>query len=98
MPSIDNGLNESEALCVIDRVGELRIPVTLIHGATDNVIQPAQSGKLFERLQEAGVTSELSITPMLSHSDTQFGIWTTIRHAPALIRAFGAFIGRTRAG
>ena len=92
------GLPEIAALNAIAHVGSLAAPVTLIHGIDDTVIPAEQSRLLHAAIAATGLPVELVVTPLLSHGDAQVGLWTTLRHAPALTGAFGAFIRRARAG
>ncbi len=48
-----------------------RVPVFLLHGATDNVIPSSETGQLAAHLAGAGVPVRALLTPMLSHVGVQ---------------------------
>ncbi len=58
----------------IDRVAGIKAAVSLIHGIDDNVIPPEESKLVFQRLKEHGCPVKLTLTPLISHGDSQISI------------------------
>ncbi len=80
---------------VMEKAGELKAPITLIHGAADDVIPPSESEELHNEIIKSGGISELLLTPLLSHGDIQvnFGI---INNSIKLAQAFQFFFKHAR--
>jgi pimeloyl-ACP methyl ester carboxylesterase len=60
-----------EQLNVLAVAEKIDCPVTLIHGADDDVISPTESMRLFRVLKAYGKDCELVVTPLISHGDRQ---------------------------
>ena len=68
----------AERIDVIEHCGGIKAPVTLIHGDRDNVIPPAESRLLFDKLRDR-LPCKLCITPLISHGTVQYGIDVPLR-------------------
>ncbi len=79
-----------KALSVVGNMKGLSAPVTLIHGAEDRVIPPAESLKIRDCLTVHGVRNRLLITPLIGHGDVKFGPGA-LREAFRLARTFAFF-------
>jgi len=77
-----------DAIDVNSVAADIRVPVVLIHGATDRVIPPVESVQLAERLPRA----HLCVTPLLTHGDTKSPAEQP-RAVIGLARAFATFLG-----
>jgi pimeloyl-ACP methyl ester carboxylesterase len=81
------------ALDVAPLAARVRVPVTLVHGAGDRVIPPAESVTLAARLPRA----HLCVTRLLSHGDTRVGP-RVVLEVPRLLFAFRAWFAALGAG
>ena len=77
-----------DAIDVASVAAQIRVPVVLIHGATDRVIPPAESIQLAARLPRA----HLCVTELLSHGDAKSPAEQP-RAVLGLARAFAEFLG-----
>lgn len=75
---------------VLPQISQLKAPTILIHGATDDVIPPTESQKLFNAMTAKGIPVKLVITPFISHGDTGFK-WNLIGELWKMIDAFTFF-------
>jgi pimeloyl-ACP methyl ester carboxylesterase len=80
------------ALNPIDLIAGLQAPVTLLHGARDDVIPPEQSRSMAKAVGDMGLPCTLTITDILSHGDTAIGPRRLVQEGPAVIRAFDRFL------
>ncbi len=74
-------------LSVINKLGSMRVPVALIHGADDNVIPPSESAMIHLELRRLNVPTILELTPLISHGDASL----SLAMIPAIIRLTLAF-------
>ncbi len=76
---------------VVDHVGGVEAPVTLLHGQDDRTIPCDQSRRVHDAAIAAGRQSRLVTTPLLTHGDLQWS-WRTLAAVPAFADALGAWI------
>lgn len=71
-----------------------RVPgrVAVLHGSHDDVIPPSQAHRLHQLLTDAGVPTQLCVTPLLGHSDHAVGPRDAVRVA-RLVRTLGFYFG-----
>jgi pimeloyl-ACP methyl ester carboxylesterase len=81
---------------VIKVLDEIHAPVTLIHGASDDVIHPEESVMLHKALREKSKSSHLLLTPLLTHGDIKVGVGV-VGQAIQLIQAFQFFFRNAKA-
>ncbi|MCU0845915.1 MAG: alpha/beta hydrolase [Spirochaetes bacterium] len=74
-------------LSVVRKLDGLRAPVSLIHGADDNVIPPSESAMIHRELRRLNVPTILELTPLISHGDASL----SLAMLPAIIRLTLAF-------
>lgn len=75
---------------VVKVLDGIKAPVTLIHGASDDVIHPDESVSLHKALKEKSKPSHLLLTPLLTHGDIKVGVGV-VGQAMRLIQAFQFF-------
>jgi pimeloyl-ACP methyl ester carboxylesterase len=80
------------ALDPIHLLDGLDAPVTLLHGAHDEVIPPGQSRAMATAVRALGLPCDLVVTDILSHGDTAVSPSLLARDGPAVVRAFGSFL------
>ncbi len=86
--SPSKGINSMlKQLSVVSKIDSLKAVVALVHGADDLVIPPSESVILHRRLREHNKKSRLSLTPAISHGDTNL----TTRMIPSLFDLTGTF-------
>ncbi len=51
------------------RIGAIRVPIFLLHGAADNVVPPSESRWIAEEARAAGVPCTLLISPVIGHAE-----------------------------
>ncbi len=78
------------ALSVMTYIDSLKLPILLIHGATDDVVPASESSMLYEQLKKRGIDTKLCITTLISHGDTGFTL-KTLLEVPRLIASFSYF-------
>lgn len=76
---------------VVDHIGAVEAPLTLLHGRDDRTIPCEQSRRVHAAAQAAGRCSRLVLTPLLTHGDLRWS-WRTLVAVPAFADALGAWI------
>lgn len=79
-------------VCPEDAAPRLRVPISLLHGAGDNVIPPGESATLHKVLQARGAPSRLIVTDLLTHGDVQLTP-RAILESFEVVRTFAHFFG-----
>ena len=79
-------------LCPADVAPRLRVPVALVHGATDRVVPPQESRDLHALLDAGGAPTRLVVTGLLTHGDVALGPHV-IGEAIDVFRTFAHFFG-----
>ncbi|MCB9663115.1 MAG: hypothetical protein H6732_03310 [Alphaproteobacteria bacterium] len=82
---------------VVDHVGGLRAPVTVLHGLRDRTIPSSQAGTLAQALRAARVPHRVVVSPLLGHGEATFDP-AHLLGVPALLGAFEAFFEEAEAG
>lgn len=77
---------------VVDHVGGVEAPITLLHGQGDRTIPCEQSRRVHEAALAAGRRSRLLLSPLLTHGDLQWS-WRAVVSVPGVAGALGAWIG-----
>ncbi len=91
----DQLLDRMSLPSIVERVN---VPVTLLHGAGDDVIPPQESIRLAQLLERQGSDVHLNVSPLISHGDTQ-SFWKQRQAVFDAVRTFGHFFGHiTRRG
>jgi len=76
----------------------LRVPVALVHGASDRVVPPQESRDLHALLRAGGAPTRMVVTGLLTHGDVALGPHV-LGEALDLFRTFAHFFGAVdRAG
>jgi acetyl esterase/lipase len=83
--SVDDDLALAREASPITHVAQAHGPILLIHGATDGMVNVAQSMTLHEALLAAGADSQLLVLPGANHEDPAF-------HKPAVLAATAGFL------
>ena len=66
------GKKEAEKASAIRYISEITPPFMILHGTKDTVVPMAQSEKLYDALQKAGVPCEFAIVEGATHGDDLF--------------------------
>lgn len=85
----DRLLDRMSLPSIVERV---TVPVTLFHGAGDDVIPPQESIQLAQLLDRQGCDVHLNVSPLISHGDTQ-SFWKQRQAVFDAVRTFGHFFG-----
>lgn len=72
----------------------LQAAISLIHGKDDLVVPSNESVQLYKLLKKQGKNASLTVTPLISHGDSQNPL-RYLHHVPALIRGFSFFFRNT---
>ena len=63
-----------QAMHFLDELHNIDCPIFLLHGDSDNVIEPEESQIIYEQLQKLKKPVKLVLTPFLSHGDSSLSL------------------------